>query len=219
MRPCDKEDLAQEKLLAELEGRAFDARAFSRDYLRYSEVSCADVEEVQVHVPRSKQKRPVGTFEAQSAAHRDGELRALLSELIARDLTYAQIATELTKRCIPKATWRSRGGWRRWGVRDLLRRQGLRIGQTEGRRRGGRATKGIKHKPRSRERPPTPLCVLVCELRLGEWSYRDIREYLGVSYRCVSRSVDRGIGDEGKQERYRKLTTASSARTGPRRCG
>lgn len=28
MRPCDKEDLAQEKLLAELEGRAFNFSAF-----------------------------------------------------------------------------------------------------------------------------------------------------------------------------------------------
>lgn len=204
MRPCDKEDLAQEKLLAELEGRAFDARAFSRNYLRYNEVACADVEEVQVHVPRSKQKRPVGTFEAQSAAHRDGELRALLSDLLAQGMTQAQVAAELTARRSPKATWRSRAGWQKWGARELLRRQGLGVGQTEGRRMGGRATKGVKHKPRERERPPTPLCVLVCELRLGEWSYRDISEYLGISYRCVSRSVDRGVGDEWKQERYRK---------------
>lgn len=206
MRPCDKEDLAQEKLLAELEGRAFDARAFSRDYLRYNEVACADVEEVQVHVPRHKQKRPVGTFEAQSAAHRDGDLRALLAELLARGLTQAQVAAELTARRVPKATWRNRAGWQKGGARALLRRQGLGVGQAEGRRRGGRATKGIKHKPRSREQPPTLLCVLVCELRLGEWSYSDISEHLGVSYRCVSRGVDRGIGDEGKQERYRKCS-------------
>ncbi len=215
MRPCDKEDLAQEKLLAELEGRAFDARAFSRNYLRYNEVACADVEEVQVHVPRFKQKRPVGTFEAQSAAHRDCALRVLLSELLAQGMTQAQVAAELTARRSPKVTWRSRAGWQKWGARELLRRLGLGVGQAEGRRIGGRA----KKRRTPRERPPTPLCVLVCELRLGEWSYRDIREYLGISYRCVSRSVDRGIGDEGKQERYRKLTSASSARRGPRRCG
>ncbi len=209
MRACDREDLAQEKLLAELEGRAFDARAFSRSYLRHSEIACADVESVQVQVPRSKQKRPVGTFEAQSAAYRDGELRALLSELIARNQTYAEIAAELTKRCVPKATWRSRGGWRRWGVRDLLRRQGLRVGQTEGRRMGGRATKGKKHKPR--ERLLSLLCVQVCELRLNAWSYRDISEHLSISYRCITHSVNRGIGDEGKQKRYRARGTTSYA--------
>ena len=202
MRPCDKEDLAQEKLLAELEGRAFDARAFLRNYLRYNEVVCADVEEVQVHVPRSKQKRPVGTFEAQSAAHRDCALRALLSELLTRGLTQAQVAAELTARRSPKATWRSRAGWQKWGARELLRRQGLGVGQAEGRRMGGRAKKCRTQ----RERPSTSLCVLVCELRLGEWSYRDISEHLGVSYRCVSRSIDRGIGDEGKQARYRKCS-------------
>lgn len=200
MRSCDKEDLAQEKLLAELEGREFDARAFSRDYLRYNEVACADVEEVLVRVPRFKQKRPVGTFEAQSSAHRDGELRAILSELLAQGMTQAQVAAELTARRLPKATWRGRSGWQKWGARELLRRQGLGVGQAEGRRMGGRARK----RRTLREHPLTPLCTLVCELRLGEWSYRDISEHLGISYRCVSRSVDRGIGDEGKQERYRK---------------
>lgn len=206
MRACDKEDLAQEKLLAELEGRAFDARAFSKKYLRHSEVACADVESVQASVPRSKQKRPAGTFEAQSAAHRDGELRAFLSELLARGLTQAQVAAELTARRAPKATWRSRSGWQKWGARELLRRQGLGVGQDEGRRMGGRAKKGWVKCWVKRDRPPSSLCVVVCELRLSSWSYAEISEHLGVSYRCVSRSVDRAIGDEGKQERYRILT-------------
>lgn len=203
MRACDKEDLAQEKLLAELEGRAFDARAFSKNYLRYNEVACADVESVQVLVPRSKQKRPAGTFEAQSAAYRDGELRALLSDMLARGLTQAQVAVELTARRAPKATWRNRSGWQKWGARELLRRQGLGVGQDEGRRMGGRAKKRrVKY-----DRPPSLLCAVVCELRLSSWSYADISEHLGVSYRCVSRSVDRAIGDGGKQERYRKCLT------------
>lgn len=201
MRACDREDLAQEKLLAELEGRAFNAREFSRSYLQHNEIACADVESVQVRVPRSKQKRPVGTFEAQSAAHRDDELREFLSGLLARGLTQAQIAIALTKRRAPKATWRNRHGWQKSGARELLRRQGLGVGQAEGRRKGGRATKGKKHK--SRERSPSSLCMRVCELRLNTWSYRDISDYLSVSYRCVSRSVNRGIGDESKQERYR----------------
>lgn len=201
MRTSDKEDLAQEKLLAELEGRAFNARAFFRSYLQHSEIACADVESVQVQVPRSKQKRPIGTFEAQSAAHRDDALREFLSELLARGFTQAQIAVELTKRRASKATWRNRHGWQKSGARELLRRQGLGVGQAEGRRMGGRATKGKKHKPQ--EHAPSLLCMRVCELRLNAWSYRDISEHFSVSYRCVSRSVNRGIGDEGKQERYR----------------
>ncbi len=209
MRACDREDLAQEKLLAALEGRAFNARAFSRSYLRHSEIACVDVESVQVQVPRSKQKRPVGTFEAQSAAHRDDALRVFLTELLARGFTQAQIAAELTKRRASKATWRNRHGWRKSGARELLRRQGLGVGQTEGRRMGGRATKGGKHK--LRERSLSPLCVRVCELRLNAWSYRDISEHLSISYRCVSRSVNRGIGDEGKQERYRARETTNYA--------
>jgi len=209
MRACDREDLAQEKLLAELEGRAFNARAFSRSYLQHNEIACADVESVQVQVPRSKQKRPVGTFEAQSAAYRDSELRDFLSGLLARGLTQAQIAAELTKRRAYKATWRNRHGWQKSGARELLRRQGLGVGQVEGRRMGGRATKGKKHK--LRERSPSPLCMRVCELRMNAWSYRDISEHLNVSYRCVSRSVNRGIGDEGKQERYRASETTSYA--------
>jgi len=211
MRACDREDLAQEKLLAELEGRAFNARAFSRSYLQHNEIACADVESVQVQVPRSKQKRPVGTFEAQSAAHRDDAMREFLSGLLTRGLTQVQIAAELTKRRAYKATWRNRHGWQKSGARELLRRQGLGVGQVEGRRMGGRATKGKKHK--LRERSPSPLCMRVCELRMNAWSYRDISEHLCVSYRCVSRSVNRGIGDAGKQERYRANGTTSYAQS------
>lgn len=213
MRACDREDLAQEKLLAELEGRAFDARAFSRSYLRHSEIVCADVESVQVQVPRSKQKRPVGTFEAQSAAYRDDALREFLSGLLTRGLTQVQIAAELTKRRAPKATWRNKHGWQKWGARELLRRQGLGVGQTEGRRMGGRAA-AISQRGKLRiirERSPSSLCVRICELRLNAWSYRDISEHLSISYRCISRSVNRGIGDEGKQERYRVRGTTSYA--------
>ncbi len=213
MRACDREDLAQEKLLAELEGRAFNARAFSRSYLQHNEIACADVESIQVQVPRSKQKRPVGTFEAQSAAHRDGELQEFLSGLLARGLTQAQIAAELTKRRAYKATWRNRLGWQKWGARELLRRQGLGVGQAEGRRMGGRAA-AISQRGKLRvvrERMPSSLCMRVCELRLNAWSYRDISEHLSISYRCVSRSVNRGIGDEGKQERYRASGTTSYA--------
>lgn len=210
MRTSDKEDLAQEKLLAELEGRAFNARAFFRSYLQHSEIACADVESVQVQVPRSKQKRPIGTFEAQSAAHRDDALREFLSELLARGFTQAQIAVELTKRRASKATWRNRHGWQKSGARELLRRQGLGVGQAEGRRMGGRAA-AISQRGKRRMREPSPLCMRVCELRLNAWSYRDISEHLSVSYRCVSRSVNRGIGDEGKQERYRASETTSNA--------
>ena len=203
MRPCDREDLAQEKLLAELEGRSFDRSAFARNYLRHSEVACADVERVQVQVPRSKQKRPIGTFEAQSAAYRDEKLRVLLAALLARGLTQAQVAAELTERREPKAAWRNKAGWGKWGAREVLRRLGLGVGQEEGRRMGGRA----KKRRVARERAPSALCVLICELRLGSWSYRDISEYLGVSFRCVTRSVNRGIGEEGKQKRYRRCRT------------
>jgi len=215
MRACDKEDLTQEKLLAELEGRAFNAREFSRSYLRHSEITCADVESVQVQVPRSKQKRPVGTFEAHHAAHRDDALRDFLSGLLTRGLTQVQIAAELTERRAPKATWRNRHGWRKSGARELLRRQGLGVGQAEGRRMGGRAA-AISQRGKLRvvrERMPSSLCMRVCELRLNAWSYRDISEHLCVSYRCVSRSVNRGIGDAGKQERYRANGTTSYAQS------
>ncbi len=216
MRPCDKEDLRQEKLLAELEGKAFDVRAFSKNYLRHSEVTCADVERIHTQVPRSKEKRPIGMFQTQSATYRDEKLRELLSGLLAQGLTQKQIALELTKCRAPKATWWNNPGWRKWGVRGILRRLGLGVGQDEGRRMGGRA----------KDRPPSLLCTMVCEMRLSAWSYCEISEYLGVSFRCVSRSVNRGIGDEGKQMRYRlpslrmpKGTNATAADAAGRACG
>ena len=122
MRPCDKEDLAQEKLLAELEGKAFSFSAFRAQYAPSQEVSAED--------PEAAARRPRlwdVSFQTSGAGERDERLKTKVAAWCAAGASLRWIARELSRLRVPKFGPRKVGKpWTQVGVLMMLRRMGLR---------------------------------------------------------------------------------------------
>lgn len=121
MRPCDKEDLRQEKLLAELEGKAFSFSAFKTQYAPAQEVSADD--------PEVAARRPGlwdVSFQTAGAEERDDKLRIKVEAWCAAGASLRWIARELSRLRVPKFGARKVGkAWTSVGVFHMLRRMGL----------------------------------------------------------------------------------------------
>ncbi len=123
MRPCDKEDMAQEKLLAELEGRAFNFSAFRAKHAPPQEISAED--------PEAAARGPLRfhnlvAFQTAGAGERDERLKAKAAEWCAAGASLRWIARELSRLRVPKFGPRKVGKpWTRVGVLHMLRRMGL----------------------------------------------------------------------------------------------
>lgn len=128
MRPCDKEDLAQEKLLAELEGRAFSFSAFRAKHAPSQEVSAED--------PEAATRGPLRfeiAFQTAGAGERDDRLRERIATWCAAGASLRWIARELSRLRVPKFGPRKVGkSWTRVGVLHMLRRMGLRTQSGKG---------------------------------------------------------------------------------------
>lgn len=121
MRPCDKEDLAQEKLLAELEGRAFSFSAFLAKHAPVQEVSAEDPE-----VAARRSLLRYVSFQTSGADERDERLRVKVSAWCAGGASLRWIARELSRLRVPKFGPRKVGKpWTQVGVLHMLRRMGL----------------------------------------------------------------------------------------------
>lgn len=122
MRSCDREDLAQEKLLAELEGRKFSLLAFRAKYTPREEVSYGADPEIAAH-------RPVllkTTFQTEGANYRDEKLRTQIQTWCAGGASLRWIARELTRLRVPKFKIGSEGrAWTWVGVYYMLKRLGI----------------------------------------------------------------------------------------------
>ena len=135
MRPCDKEDLAQEKLLAELEGRAFSFIAFRAKHAPTQEICAEDPEVSALH----SQLWDV-SFQTAGAEERDERLRMQVSEWCAAGASLRWIARELSRLRVPKFGARKVGkAWTSVGVFHMLRRMGL---QTRSRMGWGKMARG-----------------------------------------------------------------------------
>ncbi len=122
MRPCDKEDLRQEKLLAELEGKAFSFSTFKAQYFPVQEVSAEDPEVAA----RRSQLWDV-SFQSSGAGERDERLKSKIEAWCASGASLRWIARELSRLRVPKFGPRKIGKpWTRAGVLYMLRRMGLR---------------------------------------------------------------------------------------------
>lgn len=121
MRACDKEDLAQEKLLAELEGRAFSFAAFKAKHAPTQEVSAED--------PEALARQPLQldpAFQTTGAAERDDRLKVKVAAWCAAGASCRWIARELSRLRVPKFGPRKVGKpWTCVGVLHMLRRMGL----------------------------------------------------------------------------------------------
>lgn len=136
MRPCDKEDLQQEKLLAELEGRAFNFSAFRAKHAPTQEVCAEDPEVSALH----SQLWNV-SFQTTGAGERDGRLRVKVEAWCAAGASLRWIARELSRLRVPKFGARKVGkAWTSVGVFHMLRRMGL---QTRSRVGWGGMAEGV----------------------------------------------------------------------------
>lgn len=123
MRPRsreDAEDLAQEKLLAELEGKQFSKRDFWAKTRPSFEITSADVEVT------ARLYKPKATFYADMAANRDASMEAKVRHWCEGGASLRYIAAQMTKERVPKTGHRNLGKpWTRVGVLHMLRRLGI----------------------------------------------------------------------------------------------
>lgn len=121
MRPCDKEDLRQEKLLAELEGKAFSFSVFRTKYAPSQEVSTEDPE-LAARIPQCWES----SFQSSGAEERDEKLKAKVAAWCFAGASQRWIACELSRLRVPKFGPRKVGKpWTSVGVLHMLRRMEL----------------------------------------------------------------------------------------------
>lgn len=178
-----KEDLEAERILAQLENRVFDKRAFWAKHSPYQERATENVEdfeswsETKVHT-RVK-PRPIPTT-------RDLKLnmRGLLTELIKQGLGVRRIAEELTTRKIPKVGRDKNSPWTAPGVQWLLLAHGL---TTDGNRKEAANVSWTKRKLANLPPKTCKGCRKTYEAKSGKAARRNFKNSRYCSQDCARR--------------------------------